>query len=325
MPPFAAGECTMHYALVFSTSTQPTSIESWSASKIDASAWLADLSGHFAFLQPFTNVNWLNPGCAAEIMCHPGNSFTTDQANNNSEFQALRDAAAARHLDVNIVPTTERQKKLLIADMDSTIITSESLDNLAEMAGIGDKVAAITQRSMSGEIDFENALLERVAMLRGQSTQLFSYLITAAELTPGAIVLVQTMRANGAKCYLISGGFDFMTRPVAALCGFHDHHANHLHVDNGKILGTVETPVLDREAKASYLAHYCNIHSIDIREAVTIGDGANDLAMLIAAGMGVAFAGKPVLRDTISIQLNHTDLRGLLYLQGYHKDNFISG
>jgi len=110
--------------------------------------------------------------------------------------------------------------------MDSTIITSESLDDLAEMAGIGDKVAAITQRSMSGEIDFENALLERVAMLRGQSNQLFSNLITAAELTPGAIVLVRTMRANGAKCYLISGGFDFMTRPVAALCGFHDHHAN---------------------------------------------------------------------------------------------------
>ena len=315
----------MHHALVFSTSTQSTSIESWSASKLDASAWLADLNGHFAFLQPYTNVNWLDPGCAAEVMCQPDDSFTTEHTNNNSDFQALRNAAAARHLDVNIVPTTERQKKLLIADMDSTIITSESLDDLAEMAGIGDKVAAITQRSMSGEIDFESALLERVAMLWGQSNQLFSNLITAVELTPGAIVLVQTMRANGAKCYLISGGFDFMTRPVAALCGFHDHHANHMHVNDGKILGTVETPVLDRKAKASYLAHYCKIHGIDIKEAVTIGDGANDLAMLQAAGMGVAFAGKPILRDTISIQLNHTDLRGLLYLQGYHRDNFICG
>ena len=116
-----------------------------------------------------------------------------------------------------------------------------------------------------------------------------------------------------------------MTRPVAALCGFHDHHANHMHVNDGKILGTVETPVLDRKAKANYLAHYCKIHSIDIKEAVTIGDGANDLAMLQAAGMGAAFAGKPILRDKISIQLNHTDLRGLLYLQGYHRDNFISG
>ena len=177
---------------------------------------------------------------------------------------------------------------------------------------------------MSGDIDFESALLERVAMLRGQSNRLFSNLITAAELTPGAIVLVQTMRANGAKCYLISGGFDFMTRPVATLCGFHDHHANHMHIDDGKIVGTVEAPVLDRNAKANYLEHYCRIHGITNKEAVTIGDGANDLAMLEAAGMGVAFAGKPLLRETISIQLNHTDLRGLLYLQGYHRDSFLS-
>ena len=315
----------MHYALVFSTSTEPTSIERGSPGNVDASKWLAELLGLSAFLQPYTNANWLDPGCAAEIICQPENIFTTKHADKNSNFQALRDAAAARFLDVNIVPTTERQKKLLIADMDSTIITSESLDDLAEIAGIGDKVAAITQRSMAGEIDFEKALLERVAMLRGHSSQLFHSLIKATELTSGAIVLVQTMRAYGAKCYLISGGFDFMTRPVAELCGFHNHHANHMHVDNGKILGTVETPVLDRKAKASYLAHYCKIHGISIREAVTIGDGANDLAMLEAAGMGVAFAGKPLLRETISIQLNHTDLRGLLYLQGYHKDNFITG
>ena len=314
----------MHYALVFSTSTEPTSIESGSPGKIDASEWLADLVGLCAFLQPHTNANWLDPGCAAEIICQPNNIFTTKHTNNNPNFQALRDAAAARHLDVNIVPTIERQKKLLIADMDSTIITSESLDDLAEIAGLGDKVAAITQRSMAGEIDFEKALLERVAMLRGHSSQLFHSLIKETKLTSGAIELVQTMRANGAKCYLISGGFDFMTRPVAALCGFHDYHANHMHIDDGKIVGTVEAPVLDRKAKANYLAHYCRIHGISIREAVTIGDGANDLAMLGAAGMGVAFAGKPLLREIISIQLNHTDLRGLLYLQGYHKGSFIS-
>ena len=314
----------MHYALVFSTSTEPTNIENGSPGKIDASEWLADLVGLSAFLQPYTNANWLDPGCAAEILCQPNNIFTTNHTNNNPNFQALRDAAAARDLDVNIVPTIERRKKLLIADMDSTIITSESLDDLAEIAGIGDKVAAITQRSMAGEIDFEKALLERVAMLRGHSSQLFHSLIKTTELTSGAIVLVQTMRANGAKCYLISGGFDFLSRPVAALCGFHDHHANHMHIDNGKIVGTVEAPVLDRNAKANYLEHYCRIHGISIREAVTIGDGANDLAMLEAAGMGVAFAGKPLLRETISIQLNHTDLRGLLYLQGYHRDSFKS-
>ena len=221
----------MHYALCtcFSISSEPTSIKSGSLGKIDASEWLADLVGLSAFLQPYTYLSWLEPGYAAEIICQPGDSFNLDYPKKNSDFQALRDAAAARHLDVNIVSATDRQKKLLIADMDSTIITSESLDDLAEMAGIGDEVAAITQRSMAGEIDFESALLERVRMLRGQSSQLFSNLISAAELTPGALVLVQTMRANGAKCYLISGGFDFMTKPVAALCGFHDHHANHAH------------------------------------------------------------------------------------------------
>ena len=315
----------MQYALVFSTSSQSMNIKKLSESKLDASAWLADLVGFFAFLHPHTNFNWLDPGCAAEIMCQPKNGFTTEHMNKDRAFQALRNAAAARQLDVNIVPTTGRQKKLLIADMDSTIIKSESLDDLAEMAGIGHEVAAITQRSMSGEINFEKALLDRVKMLRGYSSQLLSALITAVELTPGAIVLVQTMRANGAKCYLVSGGFDFMTEPVATLCGFHDHHANHMHVNDGKILGTVKKPVLDRKAKENYLAHYCKIHNFNIREALTIGDGANDLAMLKAAGMGVAFAGKPILRETISIQLNHTDLRGLLYLQGYHKQNFING
>ena len=185
--------------------------------KIDASnGWLIWLAFP-PFCNRHTNANWLDPGCAAEIMCQPNNIFTTKHTNNNPNFQALRDAAAARHLDVNIVPTIKRQKKLLIADMDSTIITSESLDDLAEIAGIGDKVAAITQRSMAGEIDFEKALLERVAMLRGHSSQLFHSLIKATELTSGAIVLVQTMRANGAKCYLISGGFDFMTSASGGL------------------------------------------------------------------------------------------------------------
>ncbi len=313
----------MHHALVFSTSTQLKGMKSCPKSELSASAWLAGLTRFFAFLQPDSNVHWLDPGFAAQIMCQPVKGFTTLHAHTNSNFQALRDAAAARHLDVNIVPAIERQKKLLVADMDSTIITSESLDDLAEMAGIGNEVAAITQKSMSGKIDFESALLRRVAMLRGHSSQLFSNLIKTTELTPGAKVLVKTMRANGAKCYLISGGFDFMARPVAALCGFHDSHANHLHVDDGRILGTIETPVLDRRAKACYLAHYCKVHDIKIRQSVTVGDGANDLAMLQAAGLGVAFAGKPILSDTISIQLNHTDLRGVLYLQGYHRDNFV--
>lgn len=312
----------MHYALVFSTSKLPARNSS-PTSNHDASAWLSDLESFFAFLQPDAKASWLDTGCAAEIMCHPSTNFAAAHINQDTSFLALRNAAAVRNLDVNIVPAIGRRKKLLIADMDSTVITSESLDDLAEMAGIGEAIAAITKRSMRGEIDFEDALFERVAMLRGHSSQLFEALIAAAELTSGAIALVQTMRANDAKCYLISGGFDFITGHVAALCGFHDHRANHMHVDDGKILGTLEMPVLDREAKANYLAHYCKINGVGVNEAATIGDGANDLAMLQAVDMGVAFAGKPILCDRIAIQLNHTDLSGLLYLQGYHRKEFI--
>ena len=314
----------MHYALVFSTSKPPAFNKPLSGNG-NASEWLSDLASLFAFLCPDGEAYWLDNGYAAEILCYPDHSFTTEHIHKNFAFQALRNAAAERQLDVNIVPAIGRQKRLLVADMDSTIIKSESLDDLAEMAGIGEEVAAITKRSIRGEIDFEEALCERVAMLRGHSSQLFETLIARAEVTSGAITLVQTMRANGAKCYLISGGFDFLTKSVAALCGFHSHHANHMNVDNGIIVGTIKMPVLDREAKANFLVHYCKIHGVDVEEAATIGDGANDLAMLQAAGMGAAFAGKPILRDRIAIQLNHSDLHGLLYLQGYKQADFIFG
>ena len=208
--------------------------------------------------------------------------------------------------------------------MDSTIIANESLDDLAALAGLGDVVTAITKHAMAGEIDFEGALLERVSMLAGKYSHLFDQVIATATLTSGAIELVHTMRANGAKCYLVSGGFDVTSGPVAKLCGFHDHHANHMHVRNGKILGTVQTSILDRNAKAAYLAHYCNPNGIGPIDAATIGDGANDLTMLQAAGMRVAFESKPLLLADVAIQLNHTDLRGLLYLQGYKQRDFIA-
>ena len=314
----------MHFAIVFSTSKLLETGNYSFADNHDATEWLSSLASFFTFLQPIGSAYWLDPGYAAEIICEPDVNFTSLHINKNATFQSLRKAAASRQLDVNIVPAIGRQKRLLIADMDSTVITSESLDDLAEMIGIGDAINAITKRSMAGAIDFEDALTERVAMLSGHSSQLFDTVVTEAKLTPGAIVLVKTMRQMGAKCYLVSGGFDFITRPVAALCGFHDYHANHMNVDNGKILGTVRLPVLDREAKANYLNYYCKVHGITLSDAATIGDGANDLAMLQAAGMGVAFKGTPLLRDMIGIQLNYTDLRGLLYLQGYGKNDFIS-
>ena len=306
----------MHHALVFSTSKH-------SFGDGDAAAWIADLAGDFAFLRPLDAPYWLHHGYAAELLCQPDDGFEARNLQHNDAFQTLRRHAADKQLDVNIVPADRRRKQILIADMDSTIIISESLDDLAALAGLGDAVTAITKRAMAGEIDFEGALFERVSMLAGKSSRLFDQLIATATPTSGAIELVHTMRANGAKCYLVSGGFDVITGPVAALCGFHDHHANHMHVGDGKILGTVQTPVLDRNAKAAYLAHYCKQHGIDLVDTATIGDGANDLAMLQAAGMGVAFEGKALLLAEVAIQLNHTDLRGLLYLQGYKDSDFV--
>ena len=306
----------MHHALVFSTSKHPSGND-------DAAAWLGDLADDFAFLRPLDAPYWLHQGYAAELLCQPKGNFKAEDLQHNDAFQILRRRAADKQLDVNIVPANRRRKQILIADMDSTIITSESLDDLASLAGLGDAVTAITKRAMAGEIDFEGALFERVSMLAGKSSRLFDQLIATAKPTSGAIELVHTMRANGAKCYLVSGGFDVITGPVAALCGFHDHHANHMHVGDGKILGTVQTPVLDRNAKAAYLAHYCKQHGIDPVDTATIGDGANDLAMLQAAGMGVAFEGKALLLAEVAIQLNHTDLRGLLYLQGYKDSDFV--
>ena len=317
----------MHYALVFSTShpfrgaTSPAGHQQAGAS---AAAWLDRFAADVAAFTPSGQPVWLDPGLAAEWSCTlpdraPGSSLA------NPAFLRLRQQADKHQIDVNLVPLAGRRKRLLIADMDSTIITSESLDDLAAMAGIGDAVAAITRQSMAGEMDFEAALDARIAMLAGQSAQLFDQLVDDAVLTAGAVLLVQTMRAHGAKSYLISGGFDFMTGPVAAKCGFDDHHANHMDEDGGRITGTVRKPVLDRDAKAVYLANYCTQWGLGPKDAATIGDGANDMAMLQAAGMGVAFNGKPLLRRAIALQLNHTDLRGLLYLQGYHADEFVTG
>ena len=308
----------MHHVLFFSTSKH-------SSSDGDAASWLADLVDDFAFLHALGAPYWLHQDHTAELRCQPDSNFETKNLKHSNAFQTLRRRAADKQLDVNIVPADRRRKKILITDMDSTIITSESLDNLAALANLGNTVTTVTKRAMAGKIDFESALLERVSMLAGKSSRLFVQSISTATLISGALELVHTMRANGAKCYLVSGGFDVITGPVAKLCGFHDHQANHMHVRDGKILGTVQTPVLDRNAKATYLVHYCKQNGIDPIDAATIGDGANDLAMLQAAGMDVAFEGKPLLLAKVAIQLHHTDLRGLLYLQGYKQRDFIAG
>ena len=235
----------------------------------------------------------------------------------------MRTRASLENIDVNIVALQERRKKLLIADMDSTIITSESLDQLAQLAGVGGAVEAITDRSIAGEIDFSEALIDRVKLLAGHPAELLEALLDKVVLNDGAVSLVQTMRANDSKCYLVSGGFDFLLGYVSRLCGFHGYHGNKMLIKENVITGEVSRPILDRKAKAEYLIEYCTRLGIDISATASIGDGANDLEMLSHSGMGVAFRGQKLLLDTIPLQLNYTNLLGLLYLQGYSAEEFV--
>ena len=263
------------------------------------------------------DIEWLQPDHAAQIMT------STDAHSSLADLHAnLRAAADGISIDVNLVATNNRRKKLLIADMDSTIIADESLDDMAARAGIGAAVAEITARSMNGELNFEEALEARVAMLAGKPATLFDDTLAATRLIDGAQILVRTMRNHGAKCYIVSGGFMPIATPVAESCGFHAAHANDMDIADGQIVGTVKKPILGRNAKAEIMADYCQQLQLHSDDVAAIGDGANDLAMLQIAGMGVAFRGKPLLRNAISLQLNHTDLTGLLFLQGYKVTDF---
>jgi len=226
--------------------------------------------------------------------------------------------------DICIQTSDKRKKKLLICDMDSTLIGQECIDELADFAGVKDRVSAITERAMRGEIGFEGALTERVSLLKNLDISIlqrcFEDRIT---LNKGAKTLCQTMKANGAKTVIVSGGFTFFTGRVAQACGFDTHQANTLIEDNGHLTGTVGMPILGREAKLDAL----NAHSAEFggaANAIAIGDGANDLAMITAAGLGIAFYAKPLVAAEAHCAINHTDLTTALYFQGYHDDEFVS-
>ncbi|WP_159994409.1 phosphoserine phosphatase SerB [Roseomonas sp. 18066] len=239
------------------------------------------------------------------------------------------EAAARQALDGAAVDTVAqavegRRKRLLIADMDSTIVTSETLDELAAYAGFGEQVAAITRRSMNGEIDFATALRERVAMLKGLSLDALKATWAQTHPMPGAAELVRTMRANGAHCALASGGFTWFTGRVAEKLGFSSHHANVLEDDGTVLLGTVTEPVFDRDAKLTTLKRLCAELGLPLSAAVAVGDGANDLAMIGAAGLGVAYHAKPIVAATARVRVDHNDLRALLFAQGYRRAEFVS-
>jgi phosphoserine phosphatase len=260
--------------------------------------------------------SWLARGHAFDI------AITGDGAQALAEARTI---AGARAADVNLVATERRRKKLLIADMDSTIIGCECLDELADMAGLKPLVAAITERAMRGEIEFAPALRERVALLKGLPLSALQRVYDErVRLNPGATALVSTMRAHGAKTLLVSGGFTFFTRRVAAAAGFESEQANILLDDGATLLGVVAEPILGREAKLAALEDATRAAGLDLADTLAVGDGANDLAMIGRAGMGVAYHAKPVVAAAASASITHGDLTALLYLQGYREDEIVA-
>jgi len=233
-------------------------------------------------------------------------------------------ALASLPVDVSVQPLDGRRKRLLIADMDSTIIGCECLDELADFAGVKDAVSAITERAMRGELDFEAALRERVVMLKGLPVSaLQTCYDERVRLNAGARTLIGTMAASGARCLLVSGGFTFFTKRVAAAAGFAEDRANRLIEADGHLTGEVAEPILGKAAKLATLEQEALSLGLDLSQSIAIGDGANDLAMIEAAGLGIAYRAKPVVAQQAHARIEHTDLTALLYFQGYRQDEFI--
>ncbi len=234
---------------------------------------------------------------------------------------SARAAASGMTADINAVPAANRRKKLLIADMDSTIITCECLDELADMAGLKEKVAPITEAAMRGEMEFEPALRARAALLKGLPVSALERVLKErVRLNPGARALVATMRAHGARTMLVSSGFTYFTRAIARECCFDSEQANELLHENGKFTGRVAEPILGRGAKLRALEKAVAETGIGFDDVVAVGDGANDLAIIQRAGLGVAWHAKPILADAADAVIAHADLTSLLYLQGYREE-----
>lgn len=268
-----------------------------------------------AFPGPFAQEEWLATGDAWQAIAPAGEPVVV---------RATAAAALARQpIDVNMVTADScRRKRLLVADMESTIIQQECLDELASFAGVQEQISHITARAMRGELDFETALKERVGLLKGLDANLLQRVYDAVTLMPGAATLVATMRVHGATCALVSGGFTFFTERITVRLGFDLHRANTIEVTAGRLAGTVGTPILGREAKLQALQDLTRAGNLQPTETLAVGDGANDLAMIQAAGLGVAFRAKPILKERAAASIVHGDLTALLYLQGYRRDAF---
>jgi phosphoserine phosphatase len=262
-----------------------------------------------------TELRWLDPAIAADLI------FDGALETARPLFRALAQSEA---IDIIVQPAEGRAKKLLIADMDSTLIGQECIDELAAEVGVGAHVAGITERAMRGEIAFEPALRERVALLAGLPQAVIARVLeTRIVLTPGARILVRTMRARGAYAAVVSGGFTQFTGAIAARLGADEHRANRLIVEDEKLTGAVEEPILGREAKLAALRDLSARLALAPSQTLAVGDGANDLAMLGAAGLGVAFYAKPAVAAAAHARIDHADLTALLYAQGISRNEFI--
>jgi phosphoserine phosphatase len=256
---------------------------------------------------------WLSHAEAAEfpIEAIPSNPWQVWQ-----DFQNMG-------IDMIVQPSAKRRKKMVLADMDSTMIQQECIDELADEVGVGDRVKEITARAMNGELDFEAALDERVALLAGQPAHIIDKVLKERiKFMPGGHILIATMKAGGAYAALVSGGFTAFTHKVAETLGFDEHHANTLLVEGGNLSGKVARPILGRQAKAEQLEKITAKLGLSENDVIAVGDGANDLGMLGRAGTGVALHAKPAVQVECTVRVNHGDLTALLFLQGYSRDEF---
>ena len=258
---------------------------------------------------------WLAPGAACDLVLDARNAVGAEER--------ARAAIEGAAIDVLVQPERGRRKRLLVADLESTIIENEMLDELAEPLGLGPRVSDITRRAMNGEIDFAEALEARVALLKGIEARVLEEAVARIRLTAGARALVATMRCHGAATALVSGGFTVFAEPVAAALGFDRVVANRLDLAEGRIAGTVLPPIVTRETKREALLALAAEFGIPPAQTIAVGDGANDLSMLAAAGIGIAFRPKPMVAGIARWRLDHADLTGLLYAQGYRKDEIV--